>query len=93
MPVYTLRVGARFEAAHHLTSYKGVPEPAHGHSWRVEAVRNDAWVKRHGAPVEVVKEGAEAGTYQHPELYGQPASKGTHYDGERAQRTQQPAAE
>jgi 6-pyruvoyltetrahydropterin/6-carboxytetrahydropterin synthase len=38
MPVYTLRVGARFEAAHHLTSYKGVPEPAHGHSWRVEAV-------------------------------------------------------
>ena len=38
MPAYTLRVGTRFEAAHHLTSYKGVPEPAHGHSWRVEAV-------------------------------------------------------
>jgi 6-pyruvoyltetrahydropterin/6-carboxytetrahydropterin synthase len=31
-------VGARFEAAHHLTSYKGAPEPNHGHSWRVEAV-------------------------------------------------------
>jgi len=28
----------RFEAAHHLTSYKGVPEPSHGHSWKVEAV-------------------------------------------------------
>ncbi len=37
-PSYILRVVARFEAAHHLTSYKGVPEPNHGHSWRVEAV-------------------------------------------------------
>ena len=36
--MYTLRVVARFEAAHHLTSYKGRPEPNHGHSWRVEAV-------------------------------------------------------
>ncbi|HEX4965425.1 MAG TPA: 6-carboxytetrahydropterin synthase [Thermoanaerobaculia bacterium] len=34
---YLLRVTARFEAAHHLTSYKGAPEPTHGHSWRVEA--------------------------------------------------------
>ena len=34
---YLLRVTARFEAAHHLTSYKGSPEPSHGHSWRVEA--------------------------------------------------------
>lgn len=38
MPSYTLRVRVRFEAAHHLTSYKGAPEPVHGHSWRVEAV-------------------------------------------------------
>jgi 6-pyruvoyltetrahydropterin/6-carboxytetrahydropterin synthase len=30
-------VSARFEAAHHLTSYRGAPEPVHGHSWRVEA--------------------------------------------------------
>jgi 6-pyruvoyltetrahydropterin/6-carboxytetrahydropterin synthase len=37
MPSYLLRVTARFEAAHHLTSYKGAPEPSHGHSWRVEA--------------------------------------------------------
>lgn len=37
-PSYILRVVARFEAAHHLTSYKGMPEPNHGHSWRVEAV-------------------------------------------------------
>lgn len=38
MPSYELRVIARFEAAHHLTSYKGAPEAVHGHSWRVEAV-------------------------------------------------------
>ena len=37
MPSWVLRVNARFEAAHHLTSYKGAPEPVHGHSWRVEA--------------------------------------------------------
>jgi 6-pyruvoyltetrahydropterin/6-carboxytetrahydropterin synthase len=37
MPEWVLRVNARFEAAHHLTSYKGSPEPVHGHSWRVEA--------------------------------------------------------
>jgi 6-pyruvoyltetrahydropterin/6-carboxytetrahydropterin synthase len=37
MPSYLLRVVARFEAAHHLTSYRGAPEPSHGHSWRVDA--------------------------------------------------------
>jgi 6-pyruvoyltetrahydropterin/6-carboxytetrahydropterin synthase len=37
VPSYRLRVVVRFEAAHHLTSYKGAPEPVHGHSWRVEA--------------------------------------------------------
>ncbi len=35
---YVLRVRERFEAAHHLTSYRGRPEPSHGHSWQVEAV-------------------------------------------------------
>jgi 6-pyruvoyltetrahydropterin/6-carboxytetrahydropterin synthase len=30
-------VNTRFEAAHHLTSYRGAPEPVHGHTWRVEA--------------------------------------------------------
>jgi 6-pyruvoyltetrahydropterin/6-carboxytetrahydropterin synthase len=37
LPSYLLRVRARFEAAHHLTSYRGAPEPVHGHSWQVEA--------------------------------------------------------
>jgi len=37
MPRYVLEVAAGFEAAHHLTSYRGRPEPVHGHSWRVIA--------------------------------------------------------
>ena len=32
---FLLEVDAAFEAAHHLTSYRGSPEPSHGHSWRV----------------------------------------------------------
>ena len=36
MARYELRVRGRFEAAHHLTSYRGLPEPVHGHSWTVE---------------------------------------------------------
>lgn len=38
MSSFVLRVNERFEAAHHLRSYRGRPEPVHGHSWRVEAV-------------------------------------------------------
>ena len=38
MPTYELRIRARFEAAHHLTSYRGAPEPVHGHSFKVEAL-------------------------------------------------------
>jgi 6-pyruvoyltetrahydropterin/6-carboxytetrahydropterin synthase len=36
-PLYLVRVRTRFEAAHHLTSYRGAVEPVHGHSWQVEA--------------------------------------------------------
>ena len=36
MPSYLLRVSSRFEAAHHLWSYRGAPESNHGHSFRVE---------------------------------------------------------
>jgi hypothetical protein len=53
-------------------------------SWRVEAVRNDAWVRAYGAPVEVEKQGVERGAYQHPELFGQPE--------ERAMRRREQAA-
>ena len=37
MARWTLEVAARCEAAHHLRSYRGAPEPVHGHSWRVLA--------------------------------------------------------
>lgn len=40
-------------------------------SWEVKAVRNDLWVRAYGAPVEVEKQGLEAGLYQHPALYNQ----------------------
>lgn len=35
MPRWVLEVGGRFEAAHRLSSWRGRPEPVHGHSWRV----------------------------------------------------------
>lgn len=48
-------------------------------SWRVDADRNDPWVRQNGAPSEVEKSEEDKGTYQHPELYGQPASRGELY--------------
>ncbi len=56
-------------------------------SWRVEANRNDLYV-RYKKPKDVVeKEGLERGTYQHPELYGQPPEMGMNYDAERERRS------
>ncbi len=51
-------------------------QPAAKVSWRVEAVRNDRWLRRYGAPVELAKEAKELGAYQSPELYDQPSEKG-----------------
>lgn len=34
---FSVRVEARFEAAHFLREYRGISEPLHGHSYRVEA--------------------------------------------------------
>ena len=34
---FTIRVESRFEAAHFLREYRGISEPLHGHSYRVEA--------------------------------------------------------
>lgn len=34
---YTVRVEARFEAAHYLREYRGISEPLHGHSYKIEA--------------------------------------------------------
>jgi 6-pyruvoyltetrahydropterin/6-carboxytetrahydropterin synthase len=37
VPRWTLEVAATFEAAHRLYLWRGAPETAHGHSWRVVA--------------------------------------------------------
>ena len=34
---FSVRVQARFEAAHYLREYRGISEPLHGHSYKVEA--------------------------------------------------------
>jgi 6-pyruvoyltetrahydropterin/6-carboxytetrahydropterin synthase len=34
---FIVRVEARFEAAHYLREYRGISEPLHGHSYKVEA--------------------------------------------------------
>jgi hypothetical protein len=50
-------------------------------SWEVKADRNDLYV-RNKKPKDVIeKQGVEKGTYQHPELYGQPPEKVINYDG------------
>ncbi|MBI4548005.1 MAG: hypothetical protein HY707_08500 [Ignavibacteriae bacterium] len=48
-------------------------------SWRVDAVRNDLWVRQYGTPIRVEKLGFERGKYQHPELYGMPQEMGMNY--------------
>lgn len=37
IPSFTVRVEARFESAHYLREYRGIAEPLHGHSYKVEA--------------------------------------------------------
>ncbi len=39
-------------------------------SWRVDGIRNDAFVRAYGAPVRQEKVGVHEGKYLHPELYG-----------------------
>lgn len=46
-------------------------------SWRVEADRNDEFVRLNPPKDERPKEGIERGTLQQPGLHGQPESKGT----------------
>lgn len=55
MATYVLRVCGRFEAAHHLTSYRGRPEPVHGHSWRVEVVLESRQLDDEGMAADFVE--------------------------------------
>lgn len=55
-------------------------------SWRVDADRNDLYV-RYKKPKDVVeKQDLERGTYQLPELYGMPPQRGMDYEPKRATR-------
>jgi hypothetical protein len=45
-------------------------------SWQVTGVRHDPYANAHRIQVVVPKEGGAEGTYLHPQLYGQPPSKG-----------------
>jgi hypothetical protein len=45
-------------------------------SWQVTGIRHDAYANAHRIEVVVPKTGADTGRYLHPELYGQPKSKG-----------------
>ncbi|MBS1723857.1 MAG: hypothetical protein JSS66_12995 [Armatimonadetes bacterium] len=60
--------------------------------WEVKAIRNDLWMRKNGAPVEVEKVGLEKGTYQQPELYNQPRERAWSYRPEASQRFQKPGA-
>lgn len=48
-------------------------------SWQVTGVRQDSYAKAHPLVVEQEKPAAERGYYLHPELFGQPESKGITY--------------
>ncbi len=48
-------------------------------SWRVDADRNDLYVRDRKPKDVVEKQGRERGTYQHPELYGMPKERGMNY--------------
>jgi len=54
-------------------------KPAIEVSWRIDAVRNDLWMRTYGAPVQLEKQGPELGKYQHPELYGMSEEMGINY--------------
>ncbi len=48
----------RFEAAHNLPSYRGKPEPLHGHSWKLR-VTVEAPVGKEGMAFDFVELGNE----------------------------------
>ncbi|HQR45864.1 MAG TPA: 6-carboxytetrahydropterin synthase [Thermoanaerobaculia bacterium] len=51
---WTVRCHATFEAAHHLVDYVGGPEPAHGHSWKIEVALGVERLGAHDLSVDFV---------------------------------------
>ncbi|HVR43321.1 MAG TPA: 6-carboxytetrahydropterin synthase [Thermoanaerobaculia bacterium] len=58
---FSVRIESRFEAAHFLRNYRGISEPLHGHSYRVEAVLSaaDAGLDQDAIAVDFVSSGRE----------------------------------
>lgn len=50
-------------------------------SWRVDADRNDLYMRNRPAKDVVDKSDIERGTYQHPEFYGFGPERGLSYEG------------
>jgi hypothetical protein len=55
-------------------------------SWQVTGIRHDPYANAHRIKVVVPKTGSEQGKYLHPELYGQPKSKGIGAEATRPHR-------
>jgi 6-pyruvoyltetrahydropterin/6-carboxytetrahydropterin synthase len=51
---FTVRCHATFEAAHHLADYVGGPEPAHGHSWKIEVALGTSALSLYDLSVDFV---------------------------------------
>jgi trimeric autotransporter adhesin len=45
-------------------------------SWQVTGIRHDAYANANRIPVEEEKPASEQGYYLHPEVFGQPESRG-----------------
>jgi hypothetical protein len=75
-PMPALYISHKIEGNHFSIS-GGVPRGEV--CWRVEAARNDRFVRAHGAPVEQDKSPEYRGRYLQPDLYGQPPEKGQFY--------------
>ena len=58
-------------------------------SWQVTGIRQDAWANANRIVVEEAKPQAEQGAYLHPEVFGQPLSKGIGAQGESARHGRQ----
>jgi hypothetical protein len=50
-------------------------------SWQVTGIRQDAYARAHRIQVEEEKPAAAKGFYLHPELFGQPATRGIQWAG------------
>ncbi|MEQ1934801.1 MAG: hypothetical protein ABL962_13150 [Fimbriimonadaceae bacterium] len=55
-------------------------------SWRVDADRNDLYVRNRPPKDVIEKAGIEKGKYQHPEFYGLGPERGMEFDALRARK-------